>query len=683
MDAPVILCGLGRVGWRVLEYLRKAGLPVVVIDSTVSPADPRLENVRLIRGDCRQREVLEEAGVAQANGVLILTSDDLVNISTTLAVRHLHPNVRVVVRMFNQNLILRLAKAIPNVFALSTSALAAPLLALTALTGDALGAFSVDGQRRQVAELTVDTNSPLRGRRIAELAERYHLLVLAHLPFQGNRENWDAMAKGRGDANSQRFPSLTMTTVPTQGGERYLLDVDPEARLAAGDRLVICGEPRSLAIMFAQLRDEVLQSLRIAGRLRRWGRVLWRSMGEVDLPVKICTGVFFGVILVSTMVFYFGMDLSLHAALFRTISVMATGAEMHEREVVTEPWRAVFVSVMRVMGAALMGLFTALITNYFLRARLSGALEVRSIPDGGHVVVCGLGRVGFRVIEELLREGERVVAIEPSRDNRFLPTTRRLGVPVILGDATLPEVLRQANAATARAVITATSNELANLEMALLARELNPKQRVVLRMTDPHLARTLREAANIRLALSIPTLAAPAFLAALYGDRMQSIFLVSGRLLAVVELVVSADDPVLQGQPVRSVAADYRFLPVHLASSGKVAKPQPLMQHLAAGDRLTLIAALPDLDRLFRRAPPEANHVVEVMAFPPAAQPRLAEVLTARMGVPRDKVEATLGELPVRVADKLSRGQAEELLASLQKEQIIGRVFRIEDKPKA
>ena len=40
------------------------------------------------------------------------------------------------------------------------------------------------------------------------------------------------------------------------------------------------------------------------------------------------------------------------------------------------------------------------------------------------------------------------------------------------------------------------------LEIALLVREVNPQQRVVLRMADPHLAQTLREAANVRLALS-------------------------------------------------------------------------------------------------------------------------------------------------------------------------------------
>ena len=64
MDAPIILCGLGRMGSRVLDYLRAAGLPVVVVDNACRPDDPRLNGVRLVSGDCRRRDVLEAAGVA-------------------------------------------------------------------------------------------------------------------------------------------------------------------------------------------------------------------------------------------------------------------------------------------------------------------------------------------------------------------------------------------------------------------------------------------------------------------------------------------------------------------------------------------------------------------------------------------------------------------------------------------
>src|SRR5262249_41994967 len=162
----------------------------------------------------------------------------------------------------------------------------------------------------------------------------------------------------------------------------------------------------------------------------------------------------------------------------------------------------IFISLLRIAGAAIVAAFTAIVTNYLLRARLGGALEVRRIPDSGHVIVCGLGNVGFRVVEELLRHGERGVVIEQQRDGRFMAPPRRLGVAVIVGDATVLEVLRQAHTAKASAVIAATNHELANLEIALLARELNPEERVIVRLSDAHLAQTLREEANIRFAVS-------------------------------------------------------------------------------------------------------------------------------------------------------------------------------------
>lgn len=574
MDQPVILCGLGKVGWRVLDYLRVAGITVVAVDSRCRPDDPRLGSVRLVHGDYRQPEVLRQAGIEHARGVLILSSDDLVNISAVLMVRHLNPNVRVVVRLFNQNLILRLGKAVANVTPLSTSRLTAPLIALTALTGHALGAFGPEEQRWQVAEIVVSERSDVRDQLVRETAERHGASVVAHL----SKDN----------------------------GDRFLLDVEDTARAAPGDRIIACGTPEQLAPLLSP-EEDAEPALRWAGWLRRFGRMSWRTISEVDPGVKICATILFAVIVVSTILYHhWDQSQPWSKSLYRTVSVIATGADMREEEN-TRGVQQIFVSILRLLGVALVASFTAFFTNYLLRARLGGVLEIRRIPDSGHIVVCGLGNVGFRVVEELLHHEEQVVVIELSRDSRFLATARRAGVAVIVGDATVEQVLRQAHAATARAVIAATDNELANLEIALLARELNPRQRVVVRLADPALAQTLRETANIRFAVSIPALAAPAFAAAAFGDRVQSVFMVGTRLLAAVELVVDRDDPrSLEGQSVRALAAGYRLLPVCLASENGSSRQPILEQTLGYGDRLTFIAALPDLERLLRHEPPPA-----------------------------------------------------------------------------
>jgi len=639
MNHPVILCGLGRIGWRVLEYLQAADLPIVVVDTVGSPDDPRLAGVRLIVGDCRKREVLEQAGLTHARGVLILTSDDLVNISTALMVRHMHPDVRVVVRMFNQNLLAGLGKAVHNVYALSISALTAPLLALTALTGEALGSFGQDDTLRQVAELAIDEASPLAGDTIGEATSRRRLQPLAHLPAQGR--------------------------------ERFLLGVESQTRLAPGDRLVVCGEPKDLAPLVRNADDEALPHLRWAGAVRRHARVLTRTFSEIDLPVKVCGLVLLAVVLGSTAVYHFGVGKSVPDGLYRTVSIIATGADMREEELIVG-WQKVFVSMLRIFGAAVIAAFTAIITNYLIRARLGKALEIRRLPDSGHVVVCGLGNIGFRAVEELVRRDEPVVVIEQSADARFLATARRLGVAVIVGDATVPEVLRQAHLATARAVLAVTNNELVNLEIGLLSREFNPRQRVVLRLSDPYLAQTLRDAAGIRLALSTSALAAPAFLAALFGDRVQNIFLVESRVLAAVELVVPAGDPCLDGQAVRALAVDYDLLPVSLRAADKMPRPQLLAHRLGAGDCLTAILALPDLVRLLRRERVPANCSVDVTAFPLPARGWVTGILRAQRQLGADEAEKAIEQLPVCVGCDLTRGQAEDLLALCRRERVTG-----------
>jgi Trk K+ transport system NAD-binding subunit len=376
-------------------------------------------------------------------------------------------------------------------------------------------------------------------------------------------------------------------------------EVNPARAIGAGDRLVVAGPTERVETLVG---DDATDS----GRHRGYGVVqLFRAVGrvlmQVDWPVKLCAGIFVGVIVVSVIVFRFGMkNDTLIDAFFRTISLLATGADMHAEDVEAGSWQKGFIGLLRLIGTALTAAFTAIFTNYLVRAQLRGALEVRKIPEAGHIVVAGLGNVGFRVAVELLEHGERVVAIEQRADNPFVPTARRLGAAVIIGDATVTQVLREAHAATARSIVASTENELSNLEIGLLVRQLHPQKRVVLRLIDSKLAQLLRSAASIRLAVSIPDLAAPAFLAALYGDRVRSVFLAEGQLFAVLDIVAHADDAIL-GEPVAALAKTYGALPLALTTSRGVETTSLGDRRLQAGDSLTAIVAFRDLSTLLQR----------------------------------------------------------------------------------
>ena len=110
-----------------------------------------------------------------------------------------------------------------------------------------------------------------------------------------------------------------------------------------------------------------------------------------------------------------------------------------------------------------------------------------------HVIVCGVGKVGYRVILELLKFDREIVAIERVTEGRFVDKVKALGVPLITADAQRSTILIQAGVERADAIIPCTDDELANLDIALDAREINPGIKVVMRMFGADLARRIEK----------------------------------------------------------------------------------------------------------------------------------------------------------------------------------------------
>jgi hypothetical protein len=189
----------------------------------------------------------------------------------------------------------------------------------------------------------------------------------------------------------------------------------------------------------------------------------------------------------------------------------------------------------------------------------------------------------------------------------------------------------------------------------------------------------LREGADVRLAVSAPALAAPAFVAGLFGDRVPSVFLVRGRMLAVIDLTASADDAALVGRTVRALAVDYRFLPVALVPAEGPPPARPLDARLAAGDRLIAITDLNDLQRLLRRQPAPAAFAVEATECPLPMRGWLAGLLRTQRGLGQEEAERELERLPCRVGEWLTRGQAEDLLARLARERVAARLLPLRE----
>lgn len=158
-----------------------------------------------------------------------------------------------------------------------------------------------------------------------------------------------------------------------------------------------------------------------------------------------------------------------------------------------------------------------------------------------HVVVVGVGRVGFQVIKELLATREPVVVVErPSADSELLDGVIELGVPVVRGDGRTRKTLELAGVGRAKAIILATSDDLANLDAGLTARDLNPDVRVVLRLFDESLAEKVRGAFAMP-AISTAKVAAPAFVAAATGRKVYQDFQLDGVHVHLIDHTIAAD----------------------------------------------------------------------------------------------------------------------------------------------
>jgi Trk K+ transport system NAD-binding subunit len=205
-----------------------------------------------------------------------------------------------------------------------------------------------------------------------------------------------------------------------------------------------------------------------------------------------------------------------------------------------------------------------------------------------HVIVCGAGRVGFRIFEQLLKLDVPMAFVERDEGTQFVTSIRAAGVPVLIADVRAAGALEQANIKAARALICATDDDLANLNLALDARKLRPGIRVVMRLFDDDLVAKTKATFEVE-AFSTSALAAPALAVAALDPSIRNSFEVGGRLMVVAELKVDAS----LCRTVGSLRDDKAVLVLHLVKTdGRTIFDPAGSLMLDPGDRVTLQATL-------------------------------------------------------------------------------------------
>lgn len=114
MSGHYIIGGAGATGFAVISELVKTQRPVVVIEiepGRVARLEENFPNVPVLRGDFTDDQVLVQAGVARAEGIVICTTIDKDSLVATITARQLNPAIRIIARGANERSLERLRQA--------------------------------------------------------------------------------------------------------------------------------------------------------------------------------------------------------------------------------------------------------------------------------------------------------------------------------------------------------------------------------------------------------------------------------------------------------------------------------------------------------------------------------------------------------------------------------------------
>ncbi len=157
----------------------------------------------------------------------------------------------------------------------------------------------------------------------------------------------------------------------------------------------------------------------------------------------------------------------------------------------------------------------SLTIDMLLKKRIQHAMGRKKYNFKNHVIVCGLGRLGYFIVEELLKNNEKVIVIEQNENSNHIDYFRQFGAEVYVGDARLPKVMNDVNVVKAKALISVISNDSLNLEIGLNARSQHANVKLILRIFDDQMAEKIKNFLKIYHTLSASAIADDIFFAEL------------------------------------------------------------------------------------------------------------------------------------------------------------------------
>jgi len=636
----VLICGLGLLGQHCAVVLKELGIPVYGLHD-VEPASWETEGVsqaldRFTIGDCRRHSALEQAGIASCRAVLFTTNDERANISGALAARSLNPGVRLVIRSSQTNLNERLDQRLGNLMALDIAELPATAFSLAAIGDETVGLLSLDGEFLRVVDRRIGPGDRwAAGRELHHLDTRWRR-VLDH-SSGGNRTRVDFHGWDPGE--------------PVQQGdllayiELYQPTPTPESARAKETERRALPRWNSIRAWLGRLWSGGSQVRRIA-LLTAAALILIHLAGVILYKIQYPETTLLDAFNVATVLIFDGYS-NMFAQLKLPFHISL--------------WMLLFSLMMTMSGAVVMGMLYAFLTARVLSARLEFRRRPARIPRSRHVVVIGMGPLGRRVAGLLADLDQPVVAVsDVGLDHSVLPR-----IPVITGEPR--ENLAKANCATAASVLALTDDDVSNLELALMAAQINESCRLVVRADDAEFGRSVMSLAPHTHAMSVYALSAEAFAAGALGENVLNLLRIGHETILTTEFIVESGDT-FEGRLLGDVTCGYGLAAIlfQRRRTDPVEFFPPEDIRLEVGNRLVVLATIGGLQNAEHGASLQRTHQVRVLkVYSEDAAFEGTRTISRITGCNLGAAGASFGELPAVLPQLLFRHQARRLAREL------------------
>ena len=293
-------------------------------------------------------------------------------------------------------------------------------------------------------------------------------------------------------------------------------------------------------------------------------------------------------------------------ALYMTFITVATIGYAEIPDLSHNPGGRIFTMFIGFFGIGstwyLFSTFTAFVLETNLNEAYRRRRMLRTIVGlKDHYIICGMGRVGGYVADELLKTERPFVVVE-SNAEAIAGHTERTGHELVLhGDAADDDLLLAAGVERCAGVFAVTGDDSRNLVISMSSRALRPGARIVARVHDRrNVEKTLRAGADETVSPDFTGgLRIASAMLRPHAVSFMDIMLRSKENFRVEEVVVPAD---FKGCRVRDLAQNRDYLLVAIRSPGDVWNFNPAPDDRIEPDRVLIAIVTPGARKLLESA---------------------------------------------------------------------------------